>query len=259
MENVDLLDQAPDHAGGMEVADGAEPADAGQDSVKEEEPIKTLTQRMMAIRSECAGIGKENIKMQTKSGKEFSIQAHTIEGVLHGVRNLFDKHGVWMQPQLVERVYNGNRCDAVFDFYFENVDDADDCKIVRFAGSGTDNSDKGFAKAGTNALKEMLKKVFLITDREDAKEETDQIEYRSNEGATRAEVDEATNQARDALLSWAKTFKSSLENAQSTKDVERLMRENKDQLTSADLPEVTRSFFIELIERRKQDLSGEQE
>ena len=259
MDSVEPIKQEPDNGKRMEVANGSKPVDAEQDTTNDEkEPVKTLTQRMSDMRKECAGVGKEDIPMQSKDGtKKWKIQAHTIEGVLHGVRTLFDKHGVWMQPQLVERTFSGNRCDAIFDFYFENIDDADDRKVVRWAGSGADNSDKGFAKAGTNALKEMLKKVFLITDREDAKEETDQVEYRSNEGATRAEVDEALDQARAALQQWASTFKDALENAKSAKDIARLQRENKDQLTDENLPDVTRTFFVELIERRKDELKEE--
>jgi hypothetical protein len=35
------------------------------------------------------------------------------------------------------------------------------------------------------------------------------------------------------------------------KDIQRLHRESADQLGARDLPEVTRSFFLELIETRK--------
>lgn len=228
------------------MAEGPRPADREEDT----EPVKTLTQRMAAIRKDASGIGKEEITMGS-----YKIKAHTIEGVLHGVRTLFDKHGVWMQPQLAERTYHGNRCDVLFDFYFENIDDADDRKVIRFAGAGTDNNDKGFAKAATNALKEMLKKVFLITDREDAKEEEDQVEYDSGDGASRAEVDKLSEQKRAAIEQWAKTFKHALMGAKDVASIQRLQRENKDQLVDESLPSVTRDFFIELIEKRKEELA----
>lgn len=257
-EPVDTLDDAfpsPDFGDGVELAQGAEPVDGAENPA----PIRSLTRRLMDIRAEASGVGKENVKMEyidKKSGekKSYTIQAHTIEGVLHAVRALFDRHGVWMQPQLVERTYTGNRCDVIFDFYFENVDDPDDRKVVRYAGADTDNGGKGFAKAGTNALKEMLKKVFLITDREDAREEEDAIEYRPDEGATRAEVDEAREEKRKALEQWAKTFRSALINAQTAADVKQLQRENRDQLSDAALPQITRDFFIELIGTRQKEL-----
>ena len=249
---LDLLDS--DSGDGMEVPESVEPVNANDDT---EEPPKTLTQRMAAIRAECAGVGKEEIEMQNKERtKKWTIHAHTIEGVLHGVRTLFDKHGVWLEPNLIEARYTGNRCDATFAFTFENLDDGSDKKEINWAGSGTDNADKGFAKAGTNALKEMLKKVFLITDREDAKEQTDSVEYQSNEGATRAEVDKVTDQKRAALEQWAKALKMALTKSDNLKDVQRLERENKEQLVDPELPDVTRDFFIDLIQQRKDELKG---
>lgn len=236
------------------MADGAVSASAEQNT----KPL-TLTQRMAAIRADASGVGKENITMEglNKKGEKFkySFQAHTIEGILHGVRALLDEHGVWMEPNLVERTYNGNRCDVIFDFHFENVDDPSDKKVIRYAGADTDNGGKGFAKAGTNALKEMLKKVFLITDREDAKEETDSVEYTPTEGASRADVDKAKDERRAAIEQWAKALKMALEKADNLKDIQRLERENRDQLISEDLPEVTRNFFVELIEKRKKEFA----
>lgn len=259
MESVDLLEQEPDNRKRVEMADSPEPPDADEDTTEgEEKPIKTLTQRMMAIRSECSGVGKESIKMKgvKKDGKayEYDISAHTIEGVLHGVRTLFDKHGVWMLPNLVSREYSGNRCDVMMEFHFQNVDDPKDRMMMLYAGAGTDNSDKGFAKAGTNALKEMLKKVFLITDREDAKEEEDQVEYRSGEGVSREEADELSEQKRAALEQWAKAFKMAITKVDNLKDLKRLQSENKDQLIDPALKDVTRDFFVELIEKREAEL-----
>lgn len=250
---MDVLDS--NNGSGMELADSDKPVNSAEDTTEtEEKPIKTLTQRMMAIRAECAGIGKEKIKMKTKTGSDYTIDAHTIEGVLHGVRTLFDKHGVFMLPNLVSADYNGNRCDVKMEFHFENVDDKDDRKMLLYAGSGTDNNDKGFAKAGTNALKEMLKKVFLITDREDAKEETDQVPFQTNEGATREEVEEISEEKRAALEQWANALRDAIITAPDIKTVNRLQRDNKTQLMNS--PPSTRSFFIDIIERRKKELKA---
>lgn len=209
----------------------------------------TLVERMAAIRRDASGIGKETLKIGN-----YTIKAHTIEGVLHGTRALLDRYGVWMEPHLVEREYSGNRCDVIFAFKFESVDNPEDSRTIRYAGSGTDNSDKAFAKAGTNALKEMLKKVFLITDREDAEEEEDRVEHETD-GASRAKLAQAQEDTRAAIEQWANTFKSALENAQDIDELKRLERENKRQLTSQGLPEVTRTFFVDLITKRKAELS----
>jgi hypothetical protein len=209
---------------------------------------------MAAIRGESFGIGKTDVTMQ-KDGKSWTIKGHTVEGVLSEMRPLFAKHGVDFTPNLVERTYTGNRCDVIVDFEFESLDDPTDTRVIRWAGAGTDNGDKAFAKAGTNALKEMLKKRFLITDRDDAKEEEEAVAHQTEEGASKADLEKSKEAARAALQQWAATFKSALETAPSAADVKRLERENKAQLTSEDLPAVTRTFFVELIETRKRDLT----
>jgi hypothetical protein len=226
------------------LVEGAEPAAANED------PPKSLKRRMADIRDECAGVDKQSITMGN-----FTIQAHTIEGVLAGVRPLLTKHGVDVTPILIERTYTGNRCDVLVDWVFERTDDSDETRTIRWAGAGTDNSDKAFAKAGTNCLKEMLKKRFLITDRDDTKEETESVEHRTGEGVAREDLERAQSQRKAAIEQWAKALKMALEKATSRKDVERLERENRDQLISEDLPDVTRSFFAELIDGRKRDLA----
>lgn len=212
---------------------------------------------MAAIRDECFGIGKDNVTMQ-KDGKSWTIKGHTVEAILSEIRPLFSKHGVDMTPNLVERTYSGNRCDVLVDFTFERTDESDETRVIRWAGAGTDNGDKAFAKAGTNALKEMLKKRFLVTDRDDAKEETESVEHES-EGTSRAKLEEAREQRRAAIEQWAVTFKAALTNAKDEKEVGRLQRDNAQQLASEDLPPVTRTFFIELIEKKKSSFKAPDE
>jgi hypothetical protein len=209
---------------------------------------------MAAIREDAFGIGKDNIKMKSKAGVEFTIRGHPVEAVLSEMRPLFAKHGVDVTPNLVERTYSGNRCDILVDFTFERTDDSDESRVVRWAGAGTDDGDKGFSKAGTNALKEMLKKVFLITDRDDAKEEEDKVEHKA-EGASAATA-KAEDRTRAAIEQWGKTFKAALDNAGSEKEVSRLSTDNMDQLNDPALPAVTRQFFFDHIQRRKADLKG---
>lgn len=241
-----------DTAERMGMAEGVEPSVAQGAS----ERALTLKERMAAIRDECAGIGKQDIQMQSADrSKSWTIKGHTFEAILSEIRPLLAKHGVDMTPNLVERSYAGNRCDVIVDFTFERTDESDEARVIRWAGAGTDNGDKAFAKAGTNAVKEMLKKRFLVTDRDDAKEETEIVPHQTEEGASRAELERIREQARANLQQWAATFKAALETADTLDDVKRLERENKEQLTSADLPSITRSFFAELIQTRKTDLA----
>ena len=204
---------------------------------------------MAAIRDECFGIGKTDIEM----GK-FSIKGHTFEAVLSEIRPLFAKHGVDVTPNLVERAYNGNRCDVLVDFTFERTDDSDEVRTIRWAGCGVDNGDKAFAKAGTNAVKEMLKKRFLVTDRDDAKEEEEKVEHKTEGEIAGKAAEDAKRRAGAAIEQWAKTFKAALESARAEDDVDRLKRDNMAQLTDEAMPAVTRQFFFDLIARRKAEL-----
>lgn len=248
----------PNTRDGMDVAEGIEPAAAIEDPPKA--PL-TLSQRLAAIRADAFGIGKDNIKMsyfdkKTGEKKEYTIRGHTVEAVLSEMRPLLEATGVLVVPNLVERTYAGNRCDVLVDFEWESLDDGADRRVVRWAGAGTDDGDKGFSKAGTNALKEHLKKLFLITDRDDAKEEEDKVEHRTEDAASRRQLEEANQGKAAAIQQWATTFKAALENAPDEKSVGRLQAENAQQLNDPALPAVTRLFFFDLIKRRKEELAS---
>jgi len=242
-----MVSPATDTLERVGVAKSPEPAVA----VEDPPAPQSLKQRLAAIRDECADIGKDDIQMGN-----FKIKGHTFEAVLSEVRPLFLRHGVDMTPNLVERTYTGNRCDVLVDFTFERTDDGNEQRVIRWGGAGTDNGDKAFAKAGTNCVKEMLKKRFLITDREDAKEAEEAVEHKPEGGASRAEVDDAKARAADSIVGWASTFKEALESAKDARAVGRLQADNAARLTSPDLPKVTKDFFGELIERRKRELGG---
>jgi len=227
------------------VVKGNEPAAAGEPAAPQ---ARSLKQRLADIRDECAGFTKDDIKMGN-----FTIKGHTFEAILSEVRPLLHKHGVDVEPNLVERTYSGNRCDVLVDFTFERTDDSDEKRTIRWGGAGTDNGDKAFAKAGTNALKEMLKKRFLITDRDDAKEEEEKIEHRTDSEIGRERAEQARAQADKAIQKWASAFKAALSTAKTLDDVKALERENREQLTSDALPAVTRDFFVDLIQRRKRE------
>lgn len=225
------------------MAEGHTKPATGQDAV-EVKPL-TLAGRMAAIRADAFGIGKQDIQMEYE-GKKYTIKGHTVEAVLSEMRPLLVKHGVGLTPLLRERTYNGNRCDVLIDFEFQNLDDESQIKLIPWAGAGTDKGDKGFSKAGTNALKEMLKKVFLVTDRDDAKEETEAVEHDTGENASRKDLEKAKEQRKAAIRQWASTFKAAVTKATTEKEVDRLYRENAEQLAADDLEDVTKEFFAEL-------------
>ena len=93
----------------------------------------------------------------------------------------------------------------------------------------------------------MLKKVFLVTDKEDAKEETEAVEHETEaNGASRKDLEKAKEQRKAAIRQWASTFKAAIENAKTEKEIDRLYRDNSEQLDADDLEPVTKQFFDEL-------------
>ena len=247
MDLLDTAGEATDIGGGVELAprDGAAPAEVDTPKAA---PL-SLKQRLAAVRADCADIGKQDIQMQNADRtKTWTIKGHTFEAVLSEIRPVLARHGVDITPNLVERTYTGNRCDVLVDFTFETVAEPLEARTIRWAGAGTDNGDKAFAKAGTNAVKEMLKKRFLVTDRDDAKEEEEKVEHKS-EGA----IDAASETAKLAKQQeWATTFKAAVESAATAKAVGALEAANAQNLS--ELPPVTKTYFIELIQTRKAEL-----
>lgn len=245
-----MAEHAPDIRDGLELVEGDGSIDAELETY-----TLSLAEKLAAIRAEAYGVGKDDIKMRNKERtKEWTIKGHTVEAVLAEMRPLLDRYRVGLMPQLVERAYNGNRCDVIIDFEFQDLDEPETVRVVRWAGAGTDAGDKAFSKAGTNALKEMLKKVFLITDRDDAKEEEDKVEHVTDDQMSRAKVEEAKEETRRAVEAWAKTFKRTLDDCKTLDDVKAAERDNRDQLAHPKLPPVTREFFIDEIEKLKKEL-----
>lgn len=214
----------------------------------------SLIERLALIRADSFGIGKDNIKMsyfdkKSNERKEFTIKGHTVEAVLSEMRPLLSEMRVMLLPNLIERTYSGNRCDVLIAFEWESLDRPDDRRVLKWAGAGCDDGDKGFSKAGTNALKEHLKKLFLITDRDDAKEEEEKVEHKTDEGMSRAASDKSAELLREANEKRAKLVRGALLKADTLDDVNRLVREHNAWLKQ--LPDVTATFFADLIKARK--------
>jgi len=245
-EVLDMDSQEPNHAGGMGVPDSYEPTDS------QEYPASrlTLSQRIAAIRKEAANVGKDDIEMKTKAGAKYTIKGHTIEAVLASIRPLLDKYQVLIMPSLESVAYNGNRCDVVYTWTWEALDNPNDLHVVRWPGADTDMGGKALAKAGTNSLKEMLKKTLQITDRDDNEEETKNVGYRSDEGLQRDAVEQAKEAARKNFEAWARTYIDGIKTKNTEAELKRFKAENASQLSDPELPAVTKKYIDEMYAAR---------
>lgn len=245
-EVLDMDSQEPNHAGGMGVSHGDESPDSQEYTANR----LTLSQRIAAIRKEAANVGKDDIKMKTKAGAEYTIKGHTIEAVLASIRPLLDKYQVLIMPSLESVAYNGNRCDVVYSWAWEALDNPEDMRVIRWPGADTDMGGKALAKAGTNSLKEMLKKTLQITDRDDNEEETKNVDYRSDEGLQRDAVEQAKEAARKNFEAWARTYIDGIKTKSTEEELKRFKAENASQLSDPELPAVTRKYIDQMYADR---------
>lgn len=232
--------------------------DAPDGNAAPEKEVRTLRQKMSDIRAEAFGIGKDDIKMRyrDKNGKEREamIKGHTVEAVLAQIRPLLHEHGVGFIPNLVSANYNGNMCNVIVEYEFYSIDNESDSLKIQWGGAGTDKGDKAFSKAGTNSIKEVIKKTFLVTDRDDAKEETENVEHRAEGEASTEALNEEKEKSRAAVEQWAKAMKLTIEKADEIREIRRLKRNNKDMFDS--LPDNTKEFFDDLIKKKEEELSA---
>lgn len=251
-----MVSTATDTRERMEVVAGPKPAPPPKAPLAESaDPAANIYKRLWRIEQELEAVEKSQtatVKMEGGGQYTYKYSGHDL--ILAFVRPLFAKHGVKFWPSTIKHERTGNLSVVTVRIEFVNVDDPKDTTFAEITNYGADKGDKGATKALTNAVREGIKKALNITSEEDkfADEHTD---FQSAEGATREDVEAAKEQRRAAIQQWAATFKSALESAPDLKTVRGLERENRDQLTSADLPGVTRSFFAELITQRKRTLT----
>lgn len=171
-----------------------------------EQPVQktNLYQRLLAITDE---IGKiEKTGRNTMQNYAFIEQAQ----VVASLRPLLVKHGVFILPEITNREMNrfevkrGNGKDGV-DIHVTvkgmytlvNVDNPEDQLSLEWdAGEAIDSSDKATNKAVTANNKTFLMKLFNISDKDDADNDspelqTSQPSYTSNKGkkATAKQID----------------------------------------------------------------------
>lgn len=251
------LDRAKaDTGSGVAVATGDEPADGPKDTLQGSiDPTASIVLRMWRAELDIGKVEKAQVAtVKMESGGSYTYKFSGYDVIVAAVKPALARHGIKVIPTIDHHERIGNLTVLTVTVRFVNVDDPDDFINIQMVNYGADKGDKGASKALTNCVREAIKKGLGITSVEDDRAD-ETTEFETGEGATRKDVDNAREDRRAAIEQWAKAVKMALEKATDVKDIQRLERENRDQLTSEDLPEVTRTFFIELIEKRKKDLA----
>ena len=137
-----------------------------------------LYQKLAKILGEVGPVAKEGRNQE--QGYAFIEQGQ----ILAEIKNKLSRYGVVIVPELQdvkeERYKNarGNTVtrvvvDIVFDMI--NADNPDDHRPVKWRGESIDSSDKATQKAVTSATKYFLAKQFMISDKEDADANSEQL------------------------------------------------------------------------------------
>lgn len=184
-----------------------------------------------------------DVTMKTKDGGNFKYKGITAAQVVARAKAALIRHGVLYMPE-VDRTsakQNGNKTEIWVLGHFENVDDPSDVIVRGAFGSGTDNSDNGYAKAFTNANKQILTKTLNMTTVED--ETNTEVEHRP-EGKPKAQADaEALSEA--AIRTWGDAYREALRGCRNKKDLARIRAENANMMKQ--VPAITADYFGDMI------------
>lgn len=236
-----MASEAPNIKEGMELVDGAESVIP---FAPENGKTENIFQRLWTASNLIGQIEKDG---QVKGGGNYKYVSH--DNVTARAKEVFAKVGIYHCASMVDLKQDGNRTIAKVELHFINTDNVGDMVKTTSFGYGNDTQDKGPGKAYSYAVKYGLMKALMLNTDEDI--EAHQIDHDS--GVSEAVI-KANSETKKALEAWAKTFKSAIENAPNLEALNLLEKENKSRLSSSDLPDVTRTFFIELITSRKSEV-----
>ena len=223
---------------------GEEPEESGERQMG-------IHARIHAVMADLGPIEKDQkMVVKNKEGRkvgEYDYISH--DAVAAHVRPAFIDHGIMVVPTILGSSKDGNRTELKVGIKFINTDDPQDFIEVESVGYGVDNSDKGPGKAYSYAVKYAYLKLLMLNSFDDA--DAGAVDH-DPAVATASAQQAAQQRAVEDLQNWAHTFKAAIENAGTAKEVDQLQAANKQRLMDA--PDVTRDYFIEMIELRKQYL-----
>lgn len=234
--------------GGTVVDTETEPVSEPEGVLPDEQVVwerdKTLNiyQRIHAIMAEVGRVEKDGTVKIGSSGYDYISH----DAVTATIRGSFLRHGVMVIPTVSGSVVNGNRTELTISVKFVNIDQPDDAIEIETLGFGVDQSDKGPGKAFSYAVKYAYLKLLMLNSADDI--EANNVTHDPAQPTASQQV-AAEHQDVQKQAEWAETFKAAITNAQSIEELNALRKKNKTMLDS--VPDVTRDYFVDLIERRK--------
>lgn len=204
----------------------------------------SLKRRLLAVQSEVQTLILDSeVKGTTKGGATFSYKGISAAQVVARAKAALIKHGVLYVPEVdkASAKIDGNKTTIWVTGRFENVDDETDAIERGAFGSGTDNADNGYAKAFTNANKQILSKTLNMTTVED--ETATEVEHRPEAKPKAQEDAEALSDV--AIKTWADAYRDALRGCKTKKDLGRIRAENANMMKR--VPTITAEYFGDMI------------
>jgi hypothetical protein len=233
-------------------------ADIEEKTEAEKKPFERDTslnvwQRINLAMAEVTRLDKDKEVKKADGKKMYDYISHDL--VSAAVRKPLIKHGVAVKPSVAKHSKDGNRTELTLNIAFINIDNPKDRFAVESIGYGVDPSDKGPGKAMSYAIKYALLKLFMLNSADDI--EDDDIEHISERGEDKRVLEEKLRN-RDSIEAWANGLRTALESADTPEAINELQKSHKAVLMSPSTPQVTREYFVGLIEKRKKAVNGKE-
>lgn len=137
----------------------------------------------------------------------------------------------------------GNKTALWVEGHFISVDDPSDKFASGAWGAGTDNNDKDYAKAMTNAVKIILSKVLMMSTLEDESDEA--TPHEPNHKPKAVKTAEAVTDV--AIRTWGDAYKAAIDGCKTVAQLKKVRGENAHMMNNPNVPQVTKDYFIDKI------------
>lgn len=205
----------------------------------------SLRRRLLIAQSQVEALEKDaTIKGKSRSsGAEFSYKGITAEQIITKAKAVLIANGILYTCDVLEqRSVSGNKTAVYVLGIFEDVDTGE--FLERHAwGEGTDDADKGTAKATTNANKILLARTLNMSTTE-----YEGVDIVNHEPESRpAAVRDAQVLTDTAVKAWADTYKSALDGCATTSQLKAAREANATMMKHPDVPQRTKDYFIDKV------------
>jgi len=247
MRPDDSVAKAEPEAGDVPGVEVAESEDATAEAPFERDTTAGIHMRLWLAAGDIGQLEKDGTVRIGNDG--YGYISH--DNVSMHAKRAFQRHGIVVIPTVIAHAKDGNRSELTIKAKFVNIDDPADFIEVEGIGYGVDSSDKGPGKAYSYAMKYIYMKVLMLNSADDVEADDTTHQPAITQQALAQEV-AGVKQTKEA---WTNALNAALKSVSTLEELNALHKENRKQLNSEELSDVTYHYFIDLIEARRTELS----